>query len=169
MTIRNPRLRDCDRFRGDHPLRDLGQSVFFFRFHGGEDQLSKKIQAANIAVIESIRLAGEGLQQTNHALLPRQRDCHDGARAQVPASLHVHSRVVLSVIAAHDSAAAQACSRKSRVRIKTRSRVRGDRSRRSPADDGISFRESDGYSVRTCDRQSPFGYELQHFVQHELL
>ena len=47
------------RCRRDDPSRNLAQPIFFLRLHRRKNQLSQQAQAANVAVIKSIRLVRE--------------------------------------------------------------------------------------------------------------
>ncbi len=102
-----------DGFSGHQALRNFGQPVFFFRLHGGQNQFGEQVQTANVAVIKAVRLGGKGFQQANGAVGGRDGHGHDRAGAQATADLHVYPRIVLRIIAAHDSAGAQAGSGKS--------------------------------------------------------
>ena len=132
-------------------FRELRQEVFFFWTDCRQNQLTKQIQTANVAVIEAEWLGRECLDQSNYALLRRERDRNHGAGPEVAAGFCVYPRIIVGIVAAHGLSAAQARAGKTGVWIQAYARGRRDAAHGCTANDSTLIRESDGNAICASD------------------
>ncbi len=162
----------CGRGRGEFcfgHLRRSCETFFVLGFECSENQLRQQSQATHVAVVESERLGRESFQKSDHAPPPAQRHCDHRPRAQLPARIEVYTIVGLGVVAADNLRGAETCSGESRVALNALAYIGLYRTRRGPQNNFVVLGQGDSQSIGSGDGDRSFRYQLQHFVENELL